>query len=122
MEPTQMYVDLYKVDEMHDTYLYPADAELALGMNFGLNFDLLRYSHYGLWMNNKIHFDQSEVSGHIRHAGWAFELGLTIIATETKPVLSVIRLHHSRHIMETSRPDHFPVYDMTGVRLHIIDF
>jgi hypothetical protein len=122
MEPSEVYIDAYQIDEMHDSYLAPIDQELKLGAAFVVDVDVLRYGHYGLWMNNKVHFDQSETTGHIRHGGWEFELGLTLIATEQKPLLSVIRLHHSRHLMEGSREEHFPVYDMTGIRLHIVDF
>lgn len=120
--PTQVYVDAYQVDEFHDSYLDPVDSELQYGANFVTNFDVIRYGAYGLWSHNKIHFDQSGDTGHIRHGGWEFEVGLTVIANGPRPLLSIIRLHHSRHLMEGSREFHFPVYDMTGIRLHIIDF
>lgn len=123
LQPKDTYVDLYKNEKVRDTYLYPQDAELTYGANFVTNFDVVKVNGYGLWVDSRLHFDQDGVTGKIKSAGWQYELGLTVVVDkEMKPKVSIIKLHHSQHILEETRPGQFPVYDKIGVRLHLTDF
>jgi hypothetical protein len=120
LEPTTSYIEAYKNHKVHDPYLDPIDKELTLGGNFNLSLNLIRYQDYKLYWNNILHFDQSGHTGHVKHAGWQFEVGSTLFKTRTDSSLDVFWQHHSRHILEETREQHFPVYDRYGVRLNLL--
>lgn len=115
LEPQEMYMDVYKYDSLHDPYLYPVDNELYWGANFKTKFNVVRYKGFAFYADSLLHFDQSEVSGQVKHAGWQYELGVNVARVGLGGI-DIFRQHHSRHILEGTRERHFPVYDRTGVR------
>jgi hypothetical protein len=114
-EPTYVAIEATKYDGIHDTYLAPLDSELEYGGRFRINSNILRYGDFKLYWNNMLHFDQSNKSGHVKHAGWQYEFGLSLIPD----ALTIFKEHHSRHILEEVRPGKFPVYDMYGIRFEL---
>jgi hypothetical protein len=120
LEPRDVYIDTYHNDVVHDSYLAPDDATLGYGASFNTNFDVIKYNGYGLYWDNNLHFDQDD-TGQVRAAGWQYSLNLVIFRMDDKTKLEVFKQHHSQHIMDRTRPEHFPVYDRYGVRFVIFE-
>ena len=119
--PTEATIDIYQNKTVHDPYLYPIDQQLGTGGKFNLNLDLIRYSKYKIYWENTLHFDQSKQDQHIKHAGWWYFLGATLIPKSNNVGgVDLFMEHHSRHILEETRDTHFPVYDRYGVRLILL--
>lgn len=119
LEPKDVYIDAYQNDTVHDPYLYPLDQRLGYGGAFNVDTNVIRYGKFSLYWLNKLHFDQDRVTGHIKHAGWQYELGIPLWMDKGTPRIELFRQHHSRHLLEETRSVHFPVYDRTGIRLRI---
>lgn len=119
LAPTDVHLDTYKNQHVHDPYLAPADQNLGYGANFNLDFDILKYKGLGLYWKNLLHFDQSLSSGQVKHAGWQYEIGATVYQVRGVPKIELFKQHHSRHILEEPREEHFPVYDRYGIRFRI---
>ena len=110
----------FQIWRRYDAYLAPVDTQISHGTNFVTNFDLLKYNKWGLYSLNKLHFDGAESIGRIVHAGWEYEQGITLFPNKSGAgKIEIFWQHHSRHILEDSRPGHFPLYDRYGVRLRI---
>jgi hypothetical protein len=120
LEPRDVYVEAYRYTSIHDPYLYPIDTSLKYGGTFNVDANLFRYGKFSIYFLNKLHFDQADPSGHIKHAGWQYELGMPLWVHEGQPKLEFFKQHHSRHILEETRPLHFPVYDRFGIRLRLM--
>lgn len=116
LEPRDIYIETYKYTSMRDPYLYPIDKELEYGMSFNTNLTIARYGGFQLYWKNNLHFDQSSYSGHIKHAGWQYELGLPLFFKKKVPKIELFKQHHSRHLLEETRTTLFPVYDRYGLR------
>lgn len=120
MDLNKAFVDYYKNNDIHDPYLEPADSTLTTGASFNTNFDVFKYEGYGLYWDNNLHFDQ-DTTGQVRAAGWQYSLNLVFFQVDGKSKLELFRQHHSQHILDRSRPEHFPVYDRTGIRVILYD-
>ena len=120
LKPTEAYIDAYKYKHMIDPYIAPRDEELKYGANFNLSFDIARYRDKAFYMKNILHFDQSERTGQIEHGGWQYEAGLQIYRDSKGAGIDLFQQHHSRHVMDEYREDHFPVYDRYGIRFNLI--
>lgn len=120
-EPKRVYMEAYRYDHVYDPYLAPLDDELKYGGAFGTDFYLLHHKKYGLglYWDNKLHFDQSERTGHVKHGGWQYELGLSFWEPKGKPKIELFKQHWSRHVFEETRTTHFPVYDRYGIRFNV---
>lgn len=94
------------VGEVHEPYLHPDDKGLRYGGVFTTDFWVYKKPEYGLFMNNRLHFDQSEINGRVVYAGWNFAIGVSIFDK-----LEIGRGHHSQHCLECVREVHFPVRD-----------
>lgn len=119
LAPNDMYIDMYHYETMHDPYLDPVDKDLTYGGGFNLNLDIAKYKGLGLYWNNLLHFDQSGRDGRIKAGGWQYELGMTVWQQNGFDRIQLFKQHHSQHIFEDTRPEHFPVYDRYGIRLRI---
>lgn len=119
LEPKDIYIETYRYTSMRDPYLYPIDKELKYGMSFNTDLMIARYGNFQLYWKNNLHFDQSSETGHIKHAGWQYELGLPILTRSGVPKIELFKQHHSRHLLEETRTTLFPVYDRYGVRFNI---
>ena len=123
LEPRDVYVDVYKNRTVHDPYISPDDKDLTYGSTFNLDLDMFKYKGYGLYWLNKLHFDESQADGRIKHAGWQYEVGAVIYCKKWNDSylskVEVFHQHHSRHVLEEVRESHFPVYDRRGLRLWI---
>jgi len=119
LSPNDAYIDVYKNETVHDPYLAPIDSTLSYGSGFNLNLDVLKYKGLGIYWNNLLHFDQSNTDGRIKAAGWQYEIGATIWRNNDLDRVQVFKQHHSQHILEETRPVHFPVVDRYGIRLRL---
>lgn len=99
---------------IRDSYLYPIDEELTFGLGLNLNYNLLRYKKFKLFHRNNWGFDSAQ--SHVRHVYWIFDLGLNIYDK-----IEVFHHHMSRHILEDTRPDRFPVRDSFNIRFIIYE-
>ncbi len=121
LEPRDVYIDTYRNEVVHDPYIYPEDQYLTYGSTFNIDANLLKWGPYGLYWLNQLHFDQSGQDGRIKHAGWQYELGLTVwVDKYDNPRIELFKQHHSRHVLDEYREEHFPVYDRVGVRFRLI--
>jgi hypothetical protein len=117
LEPREISFEASKIQGVHDPYLTPVDRRLTHSGLFRTDFNLIRYQNYELFMDNDLHFDQAD-SGKVVHGGWKFEIGATLYRHQTTAI-EIYKQHHSRHIFEDTRPEHFPVRDAFGIRLQI---
>ena len=122
LEPRDVYIDLYENETVHDPYVAPIDKYLKYGATFNLDFTVIRYDDLSLFWLNKLHFDQASNSGHIKHAGWQYEIGAPIYQDDKGSRIELFKQHHSRHVLEEERNVHFPVYDRIGIRLRMIPY
>jgi hypothetical protein len=120
-QPKRVYMEAYEYQDMYDPYLAPLDKEMKYGGTFGTDFYLIHHKSagVGLYWDNQLHFDQSERTGHVKHAGWKYEIGLSLLEAKGKPKLELFKQHWSRHVMEETRQEHFPVYDRWGFRINL---
>lgn len=116
--PTEVSVDTYKHEgTTHDPYIYPNDADLSYGAVFRTNLDLVRHGSWDIYFNSGLHFDQSDRTGKIIHAGWQYEAGTTLFRTWGGTSIQVYKAHHSRHVLDVEREGmHFPNSDIVGIR------
>lgn len=121
LEPREAYIDAYKNEVVHDPYLYPEDKNLGYGMGFNLSIDVLMYKGYGLHWDNLLHFDELENTGQVKAAGWQYHLGLVVLRFNDQSKIEVFKQHHSQHVLDEPRDEHFPVYDRLGIRLIIFE-
>jgi hypothetical protein len=122
LTPRDVYIDAYRNQTVHDPYLDPVDASLGYGSTFSVDTDILKYKYWGIYSFNKLHFDQNKDTGKIVHGGWEYEVGMSLFPSKIDPKrgqVEVFQQHHSRHIFEDYREEHFPVYDRYGIRLRI---
>lgn len=120
LEPRDVFIDVYKNETVHDPYLYPIDRTLGYGSTFNVDTNVVRYGKFSIFWLNKLHFDQSNANGHIKHAGWQYEVGMPLWIDRGVSRIELFKQHHSRHLLEETRSIHFPVYDRFGVRLRIL--
>jgi hypothetical protein len=120
LEPKDVYIDAFKYQSLHDPYLAPIDKDLLYGAAFNTDFNVFRYGNIALHWKNRLHFDQAGPSGHIKHAGWEYELGLPLWIDKGKSKIELFKQHHSRHVLEEVRDAHFPVYDQIGLRIRLL--
>lgn len=120
LEAKDVYIDAYHNDSVHDPYLAPDDSTLGYGAAFNTNFDVVKYKGYGLYWDNNLHFDQDN-TGQVRAAGWQYSLNLVIFQMDGKSKLELFKQHHSQHILDRERPEHFPIYDRYGVRFVLFE-
>lgn len=117
LEPQEISIDAYKNEQVHDPYLEPLDGSLDKGAKFNLNLNVIKYRDYKLYWDNTLHFDQSNLDQQIKHAGWWYFIGATILPTNKfGGGMDLFFEHHSRHVLEQTRSQHFPVYDRYGIR------
>ena len=116
--PQYVSMELHQISRINDPYMAPVDRELKYGGAFVTNFHLVEYGNLSLFSNNRLEFEQSKVSGHIRHAGWRYGLGTTYQLSEHQAV-SIAKAHYSYHIFEGEREAHFPTWDSFYVELVI---
>jgi hypothetical protein len=116
--PQYVSMELHKIDRVNDPYLYPRDKELAYGGAFNTNFNLVEYKDSYVFSNNRLSFEQSEITGKIVHGGWRYGLGVgyNITANQT---IELGKFHYSYHIFEEAREIHFPTYDSVYLNLVI---
>lgn len=119
LEPRDVYIDVYQNEVVHDPYLVPIDRHLNYGATFNLDLIVFKYESLSLYWLNQLHFDQAANSGHIKHAGWKYEMGVPIFEDEKGSRIELFKQHHSRHLLEEERDVHFPVYDRFGIRLRL---
>lgn len=120
LEPKYVAVDIYRYEDIYDPYLAPLDRELRYGSNWTLNLNIFRFNDRTIYWNNRLHFDQSRSSGHIKHAGWEYEIGGDLLTEGDLPKIQLFKHHHSRHVLEETRETHFPVYDYYGFRFILL--
>lgn len=120
LKPDDVHMDAYKYEDLYDPYISPIDKDITYGGLFNIDFSVVKYRGYGLYMKNQLHFDESGRDGRIKRGGWQYELGVVVWTNNIgQPKVSVFKDHHSQHIFEDTRETHFPVQDRYGIRLQI---
>lgn len=69
---------------------------------------------YRIFWDNDVHMGMDK--SQVRTVGWQYILGIHITDW-----LDLVKDHHSRHVMENTLPQHFPVEDSYGFRLNFIE-
>lgn len=114
----EMSFEIYDIADHQDSYMGYQDPDHAeageeawLG-GFAANFDvdLLKYSDWGLYWLNRVHGEGT--NAQVRQVGWEYELGLQL-----GPKLELYWLHHSQHVLDAERDDHYPLDNFYGARL-----
>jgi hypothetical protein len=114
IEPSKVAINAFQYDDYRDTYVAPDDELIAAGAIFTVNVALLKYKGYGLFWENELFFDQEGRSGQVRHGGWHYKLGATVLQYNGFK-MNLYREHQSRHVFDETRPGKFPVYDRNGM-------
>lgn len=120
LEPKDVSIEALQYQSMHDPYLSPIDKDIAYGAAFNTDLNVFRYGDIAFYWTNKLHFDQSKTNGHIKHAGWQYEFGIPLWVDKGSSKIELFQQHHSRHVLEETRADHFPVYDRIGIRIRLL--
>jgi hypothetical protein len=111
-----MAMEMQKYQRLNNPYLYPTDADIAHGGSFYMDWLWLKIGNFSLYSQNTLHFLQSGVTGRVIYGGWQYEQGLSLGKS-----LELFKYHHSQHIMEDTRPTHFPNEDYYGVRFIMLN-
>jgi hypothetical protein len=121
LEPTQVSIEAYKYQDLHDPYTAPYDGTISQGAAFTTNLNIVRYHSLGLYWNNNLHFDQVQ-DGQVRRAGWAYEFGANIFPWYGHNKVQLFKQHESDHILDVASPTglHFPVMDRYGIRINLL--
>jgi len=111
-------MEAHHIQRINDAYMYPVDAELKYGGAFVTNFNLVEYERLSLFSNNRLEFEQSEVTGKIRHGGWRYQLGVNY-EIAAHQAITLGKAHYSYHIFEGVRDRHFDTWDSYYIELVI---
>jgi hypothetical protein len=68
-----------------------------------------------IYWQNRLHMSMDKIDHQIKDAGWEHTLGIEIFRW-----LDIVKYHHSRHVLEESRPYRFPVEDSYGFKINLI--
>lgn len=116
--PKYVSMELHQIDKMNDPYLYPRDKELKYGGVFNTDFNLIESGRWSLIANNRVSFEQSQVTGKVISGGWKFFLGGGYSIADHQSI-EIGKYHHSYHIFEDTRERHFPTRDDYMINLII---
>lgn len=124
LSPTKVSIEYFDIINNRDDYLQINDlgsdryGESAEYWKYGaaavFNLDVAKYGQYGLYWNNNVHMDATNVA--VRHVGWEWEIG-----THVGPHFDTFYYHHSRHLMEGVRDTRFPLINRYGIRFILIE-
>lgn len=91
--------------------------EWAYGAASNFNFCLICYGDLKLFWDNRVHMTATDVQ--VRHVGWFWELGTTIIPKK----LDIFYRHHSEHCMECqdSETRNYPLLDEYVIRFNFYE-
>lgn len=99
---------------VRDSYLAPVDEELTFGLGLNLDYNLIRVGEHRWFWRNHWGFDSAR--SHVRHVWWQFDMGLSFYNK-----IEFLYRHMSRHILEDTRDERFPVRDEAVIRFIIFD-
>lgn len=99
---------------IRDSYLSPLDEQITFGLQLNTDYNLLRWKKYKVFHRNNWGFDSAQ--SHVRHVWWRFDLGLNIYDK-----VEIFHQHMSRHVLEDTRDERFPVRDSFNIRLIIYE-
>lgn len=120
LDPRMVSIETWHNDKVRDPYIAPQDKSLSYGAAFNINMDVIRYYDLRLYMDNKLHLDQDGDTGKVAHAGWQYEVGTDLWKGRDGGAVQLFRYHHSRHVLDQTRTDQFPVVDTTGLRFILL--
>lgn len=125
LDAREVSVEFWHVENQRDAYLrfndpgsdtFGETETWKYGAAMNLNVDLVRFptrQPWGIYWNNHVHMDATEAA--VRHAGWLYEFGL-----HAGQYLDVFVRHHSRHVLDQTRDDKFPLMNYVGARLIVL--
>jgi hypothetical protein len=111
----ELNIEYYRIDNHRDSYFEYADRSEQReehwvgGTAANYTLDMVKYGNWGLYWDNRIHGEGTDAQ--FREVGWQYELGLQL-----GPKLQAYWNHHSRHVLDDSRADRFPLDNFYGVR------
>jgi hypothetical protein len=79
--------------------------------NFNFKISILG----SFYWQNRFHMSMDKPDHQIKSAGWEHTMGLEVFKW-----LDLVKYHHSRHVLEESRPYRFPVTDAWGFKINLI--
>jgi len=103
----EMYMEYRKIEAWRNPYYPPEKDDWQFTNEF--NWTVSMWDH--LFWENKIHMSMD--CCQIRHAGWQYYLGYRVFDW-----FSVIKYHHSEHVLENKYERRFPVEDSYGFRIY----
>lgn len=89
------------------------DKELFQGLSLRMDLRALELKHSFLYMRNRVHGEMEP--SQFRLIGWQYEVGIRAGPIE------VYQGHHSQHLLDMQGSQRFPVEDLVGIRLILID-
>jgi len=99
-----------RIADYHDSYFADVEHEQWFGhVSAQWDLSLLRYGDYGLYWHNNVH---GESTKQFRQVGWQYELGIQLGRK-----LSVYWEHHSRHLLDATSADRFPLTNTYGLEI-----
>jgi hypothetical protein len=116
--PSEVSFEAHQYKLINDPYLAPIDHQLKYGGVFTTDFALIQYGKYSFNSTNRLSFEQSEVTGRVKSGGWRFTLNGSIQLYEHQH-LEIGKYHHSYHIFEEEREEHFPTSDSYYIKFVI---
>lgn len=89
------------------------DRGLERGIALTLGLRALELKPGYLYMRNRVHGEMEPAQ--FRLVGWQYEIGMHVGPIE------IYQGHHSQHLLDMKGQQRFPVEDMVGVRIILID-
>jgi len=125
LEPSYLSMEYYKIDNNRDEYLRINDEgsskygeggeHWVYGAAIRLNFNLVRYNDYSLYLSNRVHMAATRCC--VRQVGWEYEFG-----THLGKHIDAFWYHHSQHILDQERvTSRFPLQNFYGIRFILIE-
>lgn len=116
--PQEVRMELHDIERINDPYLYPRDKELQYGGAFITNFRLVEWNKFNLFSDNRLSFEQSRITGKVISGGWQYSIGAGYAISKNQAI-ELGKYHHSYHIFEEKRAQHFPTKDSIYINLII---
>lgn len=110
-------MEYYRLDAYRDDYAsYALDTNESWkdGAATNFNLTLLAYDQYRIYMDNRVHME--DTNSQVRHVGWEWETGVDL------KLIDIFWHHHSQHVLDATVPgERYPLENYYGVRVNFYE-
>jgi len=118
LQPKEVSFEAHQYQLINDPYLAPIDHDLRYGGVFNTDFAFVEYGRYSFNSTNRLSFEQSKMTGKVKSGGWRFTLNVNAQLADHQHI-ELGKYHHSYHVFEADREEHFPTADSYYIKFII---